>query len=311
MRRRGSGARLGVSPASARASGFRSSACSIEAGSFRLRGPTPGRSSSFRPSSPPSRWPELVVAGEEASARFPLWLDPHRFVAVALERMGTAFTEAREAVGRDASDFARRNAVSPRGEIRGRHARRERRDGGVARGRGASAGTSAPAARTSVATRTESSPRASRRRATSSRQAGHAEGLAIAMQLARRGSDTRERFRSSLDVARLAHERRRARGRAANPRRPRDDRVGARPRDLGSEPLRSALRRPVPVPPGRRARARRRLRRPLPPRSRRRSPRARRRLERGHDERRVRPSQPAEPSPHAGLRSARRALRRR
>ncbi|HVJ93891.1 MAG TPA: type VI secretion system domain-containing protein, partial [Labilithrix sp.] len=32
----------------------------------------------------------------------------------------------------------------------------------------------------------------------------HAEGLAVAAQLARRGSDTRERFRSSLGVARLA-----------------------------------------------------------------------------------------------------------
>jgi type VI secretion system protein VasJ len=151
-----------------------------------------------------ARWHELVVAAEEASARVPLWLDPQRLAAIALERMGTAYTDAREAVGRDATDFARRNAhiveacfsdgaalaspetiawleaESARWQLLGGRAREVARDEDAELQR-----------RFADARNLVSAGR-------------HAEGLAIAVQLARRGADTRERFRSSLDVARLA-----------------------------------------------------------------------------------------------------------
>jgi type VI secretion system protein VasJ len=150
-----------------------------------------------------SRWQELVFAGEEASARFPLWLDPHRFVAIALERMGPAFNEAREAVGRETTDYVRRHPFLLEAQLEG----------------GAPAASPETVEWLAIeAKRWLSGPQASdigrdEDRETAQRFAGaknlvatgrHSEGLAVAMQLARRGSDPRERFRSSLKVARLA-----------------------------------------------------------------------------------------------------------
>ncbi|MBX3222268.1 MAG: type VI secretion system protein TssA [Labilithrix sp.] len=175
----------------------------VESGVVPLPGPDAATAEQLRDLLAAARWHELVVAGEEASARFPLWLDPQRFVAVALERMGTPFTSAREAVGREATDFARRNAfllearfsddvpvASPETadwlEVEAKRWQLGSRANDVGRDEDRDLAARFAEARNLVA-------------------AGrHAEGLAIAVQLARRGSDTRERFRSSLDVARLA-----------------------------------------------------------------------------------------------------------
>jgi type VI secretion system protein VasJ len=150
-----------------------------------------------------ARWHELVVASEEASARCPLWLDPHRFAAVALERMGTAFVEAREAVGRETTDFVRRNAFL----LEARFA-----DGQPVAGPETVEWLEAEARRWRLGSRAydvaHDEDRGLAERFAEARDlvasGRHAEGLAIAMQLARRGADPRERFRSSLDVARLA-----------------------------------------------------------------------------------------------------------
>ncbi|MCW5833035.1 MAG: type VI secretion system protein TssA [Labilithrix sp.] len=175
----------------------------VEGGVVPLPGPDAATVEQLRDLLASARWHELVVVGEEASARFPLWLDAQRFVAVALERMGTPFTSAREAVGREATDFARRSAfllgarfedgvpvASPETadwlEVEARRWQLGSRANDVGRDEDRDLAARFAEARDLVA-------------------AGrHAEGLAIAVQLARRGSDTRERFRSSLDVARLA-----------------------------------------------------------------------------------------------------------
>lgn len=150
-----------------------------------------------------ARWQELAFAAEEASARCPLWLDPHRFVALALERMGSAFNEAREAVGRETTDYLRRHAFL----LEARFA-----DGTRAASPETVEWLEIEAKRWQIGSRAEDIGRDEDRemaqRFTDAKHlvaAGrHAEGLAVAMQLARRGSDTRERFRSSLNVARLA-----------------------------------------------------------------------------------------------------------
>ena len=152
-----------------------------------------------------ARWQELAVAGEEQSARCPLWLDPHRFVALALEHMGSAFIDAREAVGRDTSDFVRRNAwlleakfsdgipLASAETIEWVQGESNRWQRGFT-------------SRATELARDEERELADRfAEAKNLVAAGrHVEGLAIAIQLARRGADTRERFRSSLAVARLA-----------------------------------------------------------------------------------------------------------
>jgi type VI secretion system protein VasJ len=53
-------------------------------------------------------WLDLLNDCEEESKEHPLWLDLQRLAATALERLGGLFVDAREVVGRDSSDFARR-----------------------------------------------------------------------------------------------------------------------------------------------------------------------------------------------------------
>lgn len=175
----------------------------VENGVIPSAGPDAGTVELLRDLLATSRWQELVVAGEEATARHPLWLDPQRFVALALERMGTAFTGAREAVGRAASDFARRNAFLLESRFT---------DETLAASAETADWLEAEARRWQLGSRAKDVGRDEDRdlavrfeEAKNLVAAGrHAEGLAIAVQLARRGADTRERFRSSLDVARLA-----------------------------------------------------------------------------------------------------------
>lgn len=177
---------------------------SLEAGVVAAPGPDGETREKLQSLLASARWNELVVAAEEASARVPLWLDPQRLAAIALERMGTAYTDAREAVGREATDFARRNAHA----IEARFS-----DGAAVAGpetvawlQAEAARWQLPGARATDVARDEDSELGRRfAEAQNLVSAGRvAEGLAIAIQLARRGADTRERFRSSLDVARLA-----------------------------------------------------------------------------------------------------------
>lgn len=152
-----------------------------------------------------SRWIELVFAAEEATARHPLWLDPQRFAAIGLERLGSAFNEAREVVGRAASDFARHHAA--------RLAEAKFADETPVASVETAAWLEAESKRWLRATDADVARDEDRDLAIRFIEARHlvgggrhAEGLALAMQLARRGSDPRERFRSTLDVARLAAE---------------------------------------------------------------------------------------------------------
>ncbi|MBX3231366.1 MAG: type VI secretion system protein TssA [Labilithrix sp.] len=151
-----------------------------------------------------SRWLELVFAGEEASALYPSWLDPHRFVALALERLGSAFNDARATVGRDTTDFVRRHrrlldakftdetAAAAIETVAWLEAETQRWHGTALADVGRHEDRQL-AARFADARNLVASGR-------------HAEGLAFAMQLARRGSDPRDRFRANLDVARLASQ---------------------------------------------------------------------------------------------------------
>lgn len=176
----------------------------LETPSSRLAGPGDelrGRLSSLLAS---GRWGELLQAAEEASSLAPLWLDAQRYAALAMERLGLAFVEAREVVGRDASDLVRRwpdivealfEDGTPLADPETRDWLREEavrwqlvvsRAADVARDEDAELKRRFHEARDLVG----------RGRST--------EGLALAMQLARRGGDTRARFRASLRVAELA-----------------------------------------------------------------------------------------------------------
>lgn len=180
----------------------------VERGAFdggTLSGsPDPGGRERLSTLANESRWLELVFAAEEASARAPSWLDPHRFVALALERLGSAFNDARATVGRDTTDFVAHHPRLLDAKFE---------DGTTPATIETTAWLESEAKRWHVGAfgdvgRDEDRELAARfadaRNLVASGR--HAEGLAFAMKLARRGADPRDRFRSSLDVARLASQ---------------------------------------------------------------------------------------------------------
>lgn len=54
------------------------------------------------------RWTELLGAAEEIAATSVFWLDPHRYAALALERLGPSHTDARKALEREVVHFVAR-----------------------------------------------------------------------------------------------------------------------------------------------------------------------------------------------------------
>lgn len=54
------------------------------------------------------KWSELLTASEELAATSLFWLDPHRFSALALERLGPTYAEARKALEREVVHFVTR-----------------------------------------------------------------------------------------------------------------------------------------------------------------------------------------------------------
>jgi type VI secretion system protein VasJ len=150
-----------------------------------------------------ARWTELVLAGEEAFAGSPWWLDPHRLVALALERMGRAHALAREEVGRGVADLARRWPVLTEVAFR---------DGTPLAAPETREWLQEEVARWQVVSRADDAAKNEDavivRRFGDARDlvaTGHvAEGLALAAELARRGADGQGRFRGGLALAKLA-----------------------------------------------------------------------------------------------------------
>ena len=213
----------------------------VEGGALATPGPDTLTVERLRDLLATTRWNELVVAAEEASARHPLWLDAQRLTGVALERLGTPFTAAREAVGREASDFARRNGFL----LESRFA-----DGTRVASSETVEWLEAEARRWHLGSRAADVGRdEDRGLAVRFVEAGEPRGG----RTSRRGA----RHRRSARPARVGHpraipleprrgasrdERERPRGREAHPGRARRHRGCPRPRDLGPEPLRTALR---------------------------------------------------------------------
>ena len=54
------------------------------------------------------KWVELLAAAEEAAVTSLFWLDPHRFSALALERLGPTYADARKALEREVAHFVAR-----------------------------------------------------------------------------------------------------------------------------------------------------------------------------------------------------------
>ncbi|MGD0676376.1 MAG: type VI secretion system protein TssA [Polyangiaceae bacterium] len=151
------------------------------------------------------KWLELLLAAEEATGKYLFWLDLHRSVALAMDRLGESFLDAREVVGREVIAFVARfpSVVSlafsngtPFAEPATRSWLEEegRRWGGAA---AAAASSAASAEDEDVAKRFAEA-------AALVTSGQLAEGLGAAAALAARGADGRTRFRAALALGKMA-----------------------------------------------------------------------------------------------------------
>lgn len=151
------------------------------------------------------QWLDLLNTAEELSGQFMYWLDLHRYVATAMDRLGATFLDARATVGREVVGFLQRfpavlsltfNDGTPFADSATQmwfEAELPKYGGG-----GGGAGSQAASAEDEEAARRFGEAK--------EMVAGGklAEGLSLASQLAARAADARTRFRGRLVVGELA-----------------------------------------------------------------------------------------------------------
>lgn len=151
-----------------------------------------------------SNWLGLLNAAEDAAPQYVFWLDLHRMVANALDRLGPQYAAARDAVGREVTHFLSRvpNVAGlafsdgmPYADAQTKTWLEEeaRKHGGG--GGGLSAALSAEDEE--IAKRFEEAQ-------TMVREGKIPEGLAVASALADRAPDGRMRFKARLSVGKMA-----------------------------------------------------------------------------------------------------------
>jgi type VI secretion system protein VasJ len=154
------------------------------------------------------KWLELLNAAEEAAGKYLYWLDAHRYVALAMDKLGPTFAGARETVGREVCAFVSRLPTvadfafsdgTPFAEAGTKSwlADEAKRWGGAS---GPSAGAAAASAE---------DEEVAKRLAEAQQMVSDgkvADGLAVASALASRAADARTRFRGQIAVARMAIE---------------------------------------------------------------------------------------------------------
>lgn len=154
------------------------------------------------------QWTELLSHAEGMTGRFLFWMDLHRFVAVALDRLGARYEEARDAVISEVMVFLKQNPQvidlmfadgTPFADEATRSWLEEAQaklGGGSGPGDGSS-NAQLDAEEAELRARFEGA-----RELVMGGKVG--EGLGLAIQLARRSSDARASFRARLETAQLA-----------------------------------------------------------------------------------------------------------
>jgi type VI secretion system protein VasJ len=152
-----------------------------------------------------SKWFELLNAAEELTSQYIFWLDLHRYVATAMDRIGAQFLAAREAVGREVTHFVSRVPAlsgltfsdgTPFADSATKTWLDEeaRKHGG---GGGSAASAAASAEDEEIAKRFQEAQKMVH-------EGKIADGLATALALADRAADARTRFRARLSVGKMA-----------------------------------------------------------------------------------------------------------
>jgi type VI secretion system protein VasJ len=152
------------------------------------------------------QWLDMVKLAEQRLAEKPLWLDVHRLAATALDQLGPTYRAAREVVGREILHLLGRLPALLTLKYSDNHPlvdpQTETWLQGESRKWGGGIGTTA-AARAAAAEEEEVAARLADAQAMVG--AGKvADGLGIALALADRAADGRQRFRGRLNVGKIA-----------------------------------------------------------------------------------------------------------
>ncbi|MCL2725530.1 MAG: type VI secretion system protein TssA [Polyangiaceae bacterium] len=86
----------------------------VDQGKTFLRGPKPQDRETLMSLFQAGHWDALLDAAEDAIVEHVFWLDPHRFVASALDQKGAEYRAARQTVGRELVAFLKRVPGIPR-----------------------------------------------------------------------------------------------------------------------------------------------------------------------------------------------------
>lgn len=177
----------------------------VEAGRTRIPPPDDADRQQLESLASGEQWRELLNVGEGLVSQYIFWLDVHRYVALAMDRLGALFLEARDTLGREVVAFVQRFPSLPSlkwsdgtplmdAATEAWLADEQKKHGGG--GAGAGSGR-VDEEEQELVTRFEE--------AKEMVVGGKLpEGLALAAALASRGADARARFRSRLQVGRLA-----------------------------------------------------------------------------------------------------------
>jgi type VI secretion system protein VasJ len=168
--------------------------------------PPPGEGGTLVELRDGQKWLELLNAAEDMTSRYLFWLDLHRYVALAMDNLGAAYTAAREMVGREATYFVGRlpgvaamtfSDGTPFADPATQTWLDEEGKKWGAGGGGSAASAAASAEDEEIALRFEEA-----RKLVSG--GNPADGLATAIALADRAADARMRFRARLAVGKMA-----------------------------------------------------------------------------------------------------------
>jgi len=176
-----------------------------EGGKTKIPPPQPADLKKLQSLVEAQQWGQLVAAGEEFAGRFLFWLDAHRYVALGLERQGALYQEAREAVVAEVLAFVKANPQIPSLSFadgtpfadEGTKTWLEEEQAKLGGGSGGGGSQKVDEEEQELRARFEEA-----RELVAGGKVG--EGLGLAMQLARRGSDARARYRARLEIAGMA-----------------------------------------------------------------------------------------------------------
>ncbi len=187
-----------------------------------VKAPPPAEASRTRIGPPPAdlkkkleakmtseQWMDLLASAEDATGTSIFWLDLHRYVALAMDRLGALFIEARATVGRQLVVFLEQCPTLPKlcfsdgtpfADAATQSFLEEEQSKLAGGGGGSSAGGGS--------SRGSEEDEELRRRFEEARELVSSgklvEGLALAAQLSARAADERARFRGKLALAELA-----------------------------------------------------------------------------------------------------------